>query len=121
MLRNFSIALRYTVLLILMLSTNVARSQSRDEVFASIQKILNKAKGERLKSFTGEDKITQQVFTPATVSCSKQGLGKYGSEWVERYTNISWNDIFEHYIFSESSNDKLQLVQIKFKKSFTSE
>ena len=107
----------FIILLIFSIST-VSYAQTKEEVFAKIETLLNKAKGETIKSFSGEEKITRQVFSEKTVSCYKKGTSKYGSEWINRYSNVPWNDLFEHYIFSESSNDKLQMVKLKFKKNF---
>jgi hypothetical protein len=110
-------------LLFLLLTTVVcsAGAQTRQQVFDEIQKLLNKAVGEKVGSFSGEDKITKQVFTDKMVSCYKKGLSKYGSEWVHRYTNIPWNDFFEHVIYDATSDGKLKVVKLTFKKRFTSE
>lgn len=96
-------------------------AQTREQVFEKIQKLLDKAVGEKVKGFSNEEKITKQVFTPTLVSCNKKGLSKYGSEWVNRYTNISWNDFFEHFIYDATSDGKLQEIKLRFKKDFKSE
>lgn len=108
------------VLLIVSVSFN-SYSQTREAVFASIQKIVNRATGEKIKSFSGEEKITKQVFTPNEVSCFTKSLSKYGSEWVKRYTGIPWNDLFEHVIFDQSGDGKIKIVKLRFKKNFKSE
>lgn len=98
-----------------------ALSQTREQVFAGIQKLLDRAVGEKMNSFDDTEKITKQVFTAALVSCSKKELSKYGSEWVSRYTNISWNDLFEHVIGDATSDGKLREIKLRFKKDFKSE
>lgn len=113
--------LQAIIVIIAITSSGSAYSQTKEEVYANIQSLLSKATGEKIKSFTGEEKITKQLFSEKTVARYLKGIGKYGSEWVYRYSTIPWNDLFEHYIFSESSNEKLQLVQLKFKKAFTLE
>ncbi|MBO9657895.1 MAG: hypothetical protein J7527_03640 [Chitinophagaceae bacterium] len=96
-------------------------AQTKEQVHASIQKLLNKAVGQKLSSFTGDKKITKQVFSSAEVSLNEKNLNKYGTEWVHRYTDIPWNDFYEHVIFDESSNNKLNMLKMRFKKSFKSE
>ncbi len=108
------------VFFLVIVSLNVF-SQTREEVFSSIGKVLNKAAGEKVKPLFYEHKIIRQVFTPNEVSSYNKTLGKYGSEMVNRYTEIPWNDLFSHVIFNESSNPKLMKVQIEFKKSLKSE
>jgi hypothetical protein len=113
--------LKVTIVLLFISVSFNSYSQSKEEVFANIQKILNRVTGEKIKSFSGEEKITKQVFTPSEVSCFTKGLSKYGSEWVYRYTGIPWNDYFEHVIFDQSSDGKIKIVKLKFKKNFKAE
>jgi hypothetical protein len=92
-------------------------SQSREEVFASIQKILNRANGEKIKTFTGEERLIKQVFTPNEVSCYTKNL-EYKSNWVKRYTGIPWNDLSEHGIHNQTGDGKIEVVILQFKKYF---
>lgn len=113
--------LKTTFVFLLVFGCFNSYSQTRETVFASIQNILNRATGEKIKSLSGEEKIIKQVFTPNEVSCYTKGLRKYGSEWVHRYTGMPWNDYFEHFIFDQSSNGKIKTVKLTFKKNFKSE
>lgn len=113
--------IKATFLLLLVFVGFTSYAQSREAVFVSIQNILNRATGQKIKSLSGEEKIIKQVFTPNEVSCYTKGMRKYGSEWVNRYTGIPWNDYFEHFIFNQSENGKIKTVKLTFKKDFKSE
>ncbi|MBO9661029.1 MAG: hypothetical protein J7527_19555, partial [Chitinophagaceae bacterium] len=96
-------------------------AQTRDQVFANMQKLLKKAEGQKVSGFTGEKKITKQTISSAEITAYEKGTGKYSSEWVNRYTKIPWNDLTDHVIYDESGNDKLKIVKLSFKKLLISE
>lgn len=81
-----------------------------------IQKLLDKASGQKYVNLMGNDeKITKQVITANSYTISYTGLGKYGSKWVQENTNIPWSDGFNHYSSEDNSNSKLTLFVFKFK------
>jgi hypothetical protein len=73
-----------------------------------IQKLMDKAAGQKFMSLMGNDqKLTKQVITADTYTISYTESGKHGSKWVEQTSNIKWGSGFKHFSTTENSNDKL--------------
>ncbi|RXK61941.1 hypothetical protein ESA94_02710 [Lacibacter luteus] len=117
--------LKAVAFLLLIICSQHAVAQTRQEVFAALQQIVNRAVGEKIDGnslFSKEpDKITKQLFTETAVAVYTKNMEKKSTEWIHRYSNISWNDIFDHDVFTEYKNSDLQIVKVRFKKSFKSE
>lgn len=99
----------------------VRNDLTEEEVFSNIQRLLDRAVGEKKSGFMGERKITKQVFARTTIACYQKALGKHGSEWVNRYSDFSWNDFFDHSILVLAENSKLSQLTLIFKKNFKDE
>jgi hypothetical protein len=100
-------------------------AQTKQEVFSSIQKLVDKASGEKLKSDNvfakKEDKLGKQIFTEKMITVNTIPGGKSDYQWVSRYTDIPWNDFFDYGIYTEFKNGNLQIVELKFKETFKHE
>jgi hypothetical protein len=100
-------------------------SQTRQEVFGSIQKLVSKTEGQKIKSDNvfakKDDKLGKQVFSEKGITVNKIPEGKSNYEWVYRASEISWNDFFDYLIYSEYNNGNLVIVRINFNKSFKDE
>ena len=107
------------------LYTHFLIAQSRQEVLGSIQKLVNKTEGQKIKSDNvfakKDDKLGKQVFNEKEISVNKIPEGKSKYEWVSRASEISWNDFFDYLIYSEYNNSNLKIVRINFNKSFKDE
>lgn len=114
-----------TLFVAALLTLSCTFAQSKQEVFAALQQIVNRAVGEKIDGnslFSKEpDKITKQIFTEAAVAVYTKNTEKKSTEWIHRYSNISWGDIFDHDVFTEYKNNDLQIVKIRFKKYFKRE
>lgn len=114
-----------TLFVAALLTLSSTFAQSKQEVFAALQQIVNRAVGEKIDGnslFSKEpDKITKQIFTEAAVAVYTKNTEKKSTEWIHRYSNISWSDIFDHDVFTEYKNNDLQIVKIRFKKYFKRE
>lgn len=117
--------LKTVALLFFIICNLTAAAQTKQEVFTALQQIVNRAVGEKIDGnslFSKEpDKITKQIFTETAVAVYTKNMEKKSTEWIHRYSNISWNDIFDHDVFTEYKNSDLQIVKIRFKKSFKRE
>lgn len=100
-------------------------AQTRQEVFTSIQKLADKASGEKVKTndvfAKKDDKLGKQVITEKVMAVNTIPKGKSDYEWISRATEMSWNDFFDFLIFSEYINNNLQIVRLNFNKPFKTE
>lgn len=100
-------------------------AQTKQEVFGSIQKLVSKTEGQKVKTndvfSKKDDKLGKQVFTEKEVTVNTIPEGKSKYELVSRVSEISWNDFFDYKIYTEFKNEKLQIVELEFKKPFKSE
>lgn len=114
-----------TLLVASLLLLSCTFAQSKQEVFGSIQKLLNKAVGEKIKTdniFAKDpDKLTRQTFTENEVTVIRKPADKKDYQWVTRASNIPWNDLFDYSIFTEYENSDVQIVKINFKKTYKRE
>ncbi len=102
-----------TSLLLLSISVN---AQPGSVPVEKIQKLLDKAAGQKFMSIMGNDqKLTKQVITTDTYTISYTELGKYGSKWVQQTINIKWGSGFNHFSTTENSNSKLTRFVFQFK------
>jgi hypothetical protein len=103
----------------LFLTTFSAFAQANSDFFPQVEKLLNKAKGEKMTDGVSgnKEKIGRQIFTRNLVSTSEIGLSKYGSEWIRDCKNMNWKSL-EYYMWELPSNDKVSLLTIKFKNDF---
>lgn len=93
-----------------------ANAQTGSVPVEKIQKLLNKAVGQKYMNLMGNDeKITKQVITENTYTLYYTGLGKYGSKWVLDYTSIQWGKGFNHFSAQENGNSKLTRFVFEFK------
>lgn len=103
-----------------MTASFIVKAQSKQEVFSSIQKLLEKASGQKVQSNNvfakKDDKLGKQVFTEneVTVNTIPEGKSKY--EWINRATEIKWNEFLDYLIYTEFKNSNLQIVKLNFKK-----
>ena len=103
-----------------MTASFIVKGQSKQEVFSSIQKLLIKASGQKVQSNNvfakKDDKLGKQVFTEneVTVNTIPEGKSKY--EWINRATEIKWNEFLDYLIYTEFKNSNLQIVKLNFKK-----
>ena len=106
------------IIICLLLATILTiNAQSGSIPVAKIQKLLNKAVGQKYVNVGGnQEKITKQVLTENTYTLYYTGLGKYGSKWVEEYSNIQWDKGFTHFFGRGYGNDKLRLYVFQFEK-----
>jgi hypothetical protein len=99
--------------------------QEKNEVFNSIQKLMDKATGQNLKSndvFTKkDDKLGKQIFSEKEIIVNTIPEGKSNYEWITRSTEIMWNDFFDYEIYTEFKNSNLQIVELNFKKNLKKE
>lgn len=113
---------RYFLIGLFFLYTHFLIAQSRQEVFGSIQKLVNKTEGQKIKSndvfAKKDDKLGKQAFSEKEIRVNTipEGKGKY--EWIKRASEISWNDFFDYLIYSEYNNSNLTIVRLNFNKSF---
>ncbi|MCB0448368.1 MAG: hypothetical protein KDD03_12840, partial [Gelidibacter sp.] len=116
---------KLTVVIIMLFCGIQVNSQTRQQVFGSIQKLVSKTEGQKVKSNNvfakKDDKLGKQVFNEKVISVNKIPEGKSSYEWVYRATEISWNDFFDYLVYTEFNNDKLQVVRLNFNKSFKKE
>ncbi len=100
-------------------------AQTKQEVFTGIQKLVDKTKGEKVKSndvfSKKDDKLGKQFFTEKEVTVSTIPGGKSDYEWISRSSEILWNDFFDYLIYTEFKNSNLQIVKLNFKKEFKNE
>lgn len=101
-------------------SSNLLLAQTKQEVFGSIQKLVSKTEGQKIKSNNvfakKDDKLGKQVFSENVVSVNKIPEGKSKYEWISRASEISWNDFFDYIIYSEYNNSNLKIVKLNFNK-----
>ncbi len=113
---------KLTVVIIALLCGIQVNSQTRQEVFGNIQKLASRAEGQKLKSNNvfakKDDKLGKQVFNEKVISVNKIPEGKSSYEWVDRATEIPWNDFFDYLVYTEFNNNKLQVVRLNFNKPF---
>lgn len=80
-----------------------------------IQKLLNKTEGLKYVNTMGNDeKITRQEITETTYSFYYTGLGKYGSKWVQEFTNIPWGKGFKQFTMEGHGNARLTVCVFRF-------
>ena len=100
-------------------------AQTKQEVFTSIQKLVAKAQGQKVQTndvFSKKDDLLgKQLFTENLISVNTIPAGKSDYEWISRATEISWNHFFDYFIYTEFVNNKLQVVELNFKKNFKNE
>ena len=102
-------------------------AQTKQEVFSSIQKLVDKTTGEKIKAgdvFAKKDerdKIGKQVFTEKEVTVNTIPKGKSKYEWISRTTEIMWNEFLDYLIYTEFKNSNLQIVELNFKKNLKNE
>lgn len=103
-----------------MAASFMVKAQSKQEVFSSIQKLLDKTSGEKVASndvfSKKDDKLGKQVFTEKEVTVKTIPGGKSKYEWINRATEIMWNEFFDYLIYTEFKNSNLQIVKLNFKK-----
>ncbi|MGV8946369.1 MAG: hypothetical protein ACOH1N_08075 [Lutibacter sp.] len=116
---------KLTLLLMLLFCYFPTFSQTKQEVFSSIQKLISKTEGQKVKSNNvfakKDDKLGKQVFNEKVISVNTIPEGKSKYEWVSRASEISWNDYLDYLIYSEYNNVDLQVVRLNFNKSFKEE
>ena len=111
---------KLTTICLFMTASFIVKAQSKQEVFSSIQKLLIKASGQKVQSNNvfakKDDKLGKQVFTEneVTVNTIPEGKSKY--EWINRATEIKWNEFLDYLIYTEFKNSNLQIVKLNFKK-----
>ena len=92
-----------------------ANAQSGSVPIAKIQKLLDKAEGQKYVDVSGrEEKITKQEITENTYTLYYTDLGKYGSKWVVESTNIQWEKGFNHYSMGGYGNNKITICKFDF-------
>ena len=97
-------------------------AQSGSIPVAKIQKLLNKAVGQKYVNVGGNDeKITKQVLAETTYTLYFTQLTKYGSKWVRDYSNIQWDKGFTHFFGLGYGNDKLMRYEFTFEKKIDEE
>ena len=102
-------------------------AQTKQEVFSSIQKLVDKATGQKIQSdnvFAKKDvrdKLGKQVFTENEVTVNKIPEGKSKYEWISRASEIMWDEFLDYLIFTEFKNFNLQIVELRFKKELKKE
>lgn len=107
-------AISIAAILLFICSVN---AQSGSIPVAKIQKLLDKAVGQKYVNTLGnDDKITKQVLTENTYTLYYTGLGKYGSKWVVEYSNIQWDKGFEQFSSEGYGNSKLRRYVFQFEK-----
>ena len=116
---------KLTVVIIMLFCGIQVNSQTRQQVFGSIQKLVSKTEGQKVKSNNvfakKDDKLGKQVFSEKVISVNKIPEGKSKYEWVYRASEISWNDFFDYFIYSEYNNGDLNIVRLNFNKPFKNE
>lgn len=114
------------ILIILFCSLQI-NAQIKHKVFSSIQKLLNKASGEKIQSndvFAKKgvyDKLGKQVFTEKEVTVNTLPGGQSKYEWIKRTTEIMWDEFLDYLIYTGFKNSNLQIVELNFKKSLKNE
>lgn len=92
------------------------KAQSGPIPVAKIQKLLDKAVGQKYVNLMGnKEQITRQEITETTYTLFYIGLGKYGSKWEIESTNIQWDKGFNYFTMSGRGNDKLTQLIFEFK------
>lgn len=108
------------LLIVVLLCSIHLNSQTKQEVFGSIQKLVSKTEGQKIKSNNvfakKDDKLGKQVFTEKVISVNTIPEGKSKYEWVSRASEISWNDFFDYIIYTEYNNNNLKIVKLNFNK-----
>ncbi len=116
---------KLTLVFIALFCSLQINAQTKQEVFTGIQKLVDKASGEKVKSndvfSKKDDKLGKQFFTEKEITVSTIPGGKSDYEWISRATEMSWNDFFDFLIFSEYINNNLQIVRLNFNKPFKTE
>lgn len=104
------------LLLVIVASAFYVNAQTANApIFNQVEKILNKAKGQKVMDLSGNyDKIGKQTFNYGLVSVETSGMGKYSSDWLSDYTNINWKSL-TYYGGEARGNDKLIEFHIKLK------
>lgn len=113
------------VLLAILCSLHINAQDTKQEVFTRIQKLADKAKGEKIQSGNvfskKDDKLGKQVFTEKEITVNTIPGGKSDYEWISRATEILWNDFLDYLIYTEFKNNNLQIVKLNFTKNFKDE
>jgi hypothetical protein len=99
---------------LLMCCTLGARAQSKPEAAREVEKLLQKATGQKVLNFVGqEEKVVSQVFGEQLMSVTLKSKSS-DTNWTSEYTQIPWERMQTYFYGPAKGNDNVYELHIKF-------
>lgn len=102
---------------LLLVGSFSAQGQSKAEAMREVEKLLQKAVGQKVLNFVGqEQKIISQVFGEKLVAVT---LKSNDTNWTSEYTQIPWEQVKDYFYGQAKGNKSLYQLNIEFKGKVT--